>query len=127
MIEPPARGRAGQLYSKEGRMKSIAMVLLGLAGLCGCSKSVDSSSKLFKVTSIKILRGEKSKVSDGDTFVFEAKGDHTTLHGESVNLLNVGDMLCRGSTGFVFRSANGQDCSSVVPNWIAEVTDETEK
>jgi len=108
-------------------VKLIATILLGLAVLCGCSKSVDSKSRLFRVTSITVLRGAKSKVRDGDTFVFTAKGTHTILHGESVNALNVGDMLCRGSTGYVFRSANGENCSSMDPNWIAEVTEETEE
>jgi hypothetical protein len=106
-------------------MKSIATILLGLA-LCGCSKPSDSKL-MFTVTSIKILRGEKSKVSGGDTFVFTAAGDHTILHGEAVNTLDVGDVLCRGSAGYVFRSVNGKNCSSVTSNWIAEVTEETEK
>jgi len=106
--------------------KATATILLGLTVLCACSKHEDSKNG-FRVTSIQILRGEKSKVSDGDTFVFTATGSRTILHGESVGALSLGDVLCRGSSGFVLKSENGENCSSIKPNWIAEITEEAEK
>jgi hypothetical protein len=91
--------------------------------LLGCSKRDPKNT--YRVTEVKILRGEASKVRDGYTYVFTAVGDDTVIRGESVNLVKTGNLLCRASSGTVWISADRKDCSNIDPlNSIAEITDE---
>lgn len=83
----------------------------------------------FTVTSLQILRGRDSKVSDGPTWVFTAVSDREIIHGESVNYMTTGYVLCPWFDT-VLKSENGRDCADGVERgamwsdtgFIAEIT-----
>lgn len=65
--------------------------LLSLLLLIGC-RSRDTFS--YEVRSVKILTGNESHVSDGDTYIIGAEGVHSVIRAEGYNYIEVGDVLC---------------------------------
>lgn len=103
-----------------------AAIVLGIVLtvlLTGCYSPVNPHT-VCTITSIKILSGENSKVSDGVTYVFEARGS-VVVRGWSVNPTHLGDTLCLLTTDYVVRAQNA-DCT-IDFSWFGTVTEESAK
>lgn len=104
----------------------LATILIGLALCLGCSKHVSDPKDSYRVTEIKVLRGEASEIRDGNTYVFTATGSGITIRGKAfgVPAPNIGSLYCKASDSYVWLSNNGKDCEDVDPQTIAEIVDE---
>lgn len=77
---------------------SVAILLFASISLAGCSHHSDAtlSEDSFRVTSVKILSGPDSHVSDADTYIVQAMGPHSTIQAEGYDEIRTGEKLCAG-------------------------------
>jgi hypothetical protein len=80
---------------------AFALLVLALA-VGGCSTPFHQSDAFaYRVTSVTVLSGEQSHVSDSDTYLIVARGIHSEVHAEGYDPIRVGTDLCEMLPGLI--------------------------
>jgi hypothetical protein len=79
----------------------VVLVLI-LIGMFWRYRSRKPDPNAYRVTSVEILGGAESHVSDADTYVITAQGFRSTVRAEGYDYIRTGEVLCEAMPGLLF-------------------------
>ena len=86
--------------------------------LAGCSKQQTPDEERlydtlngYRITSVKVLTGSNSEVSDADTYIVKAAGKYSTIEARGFYSVRIGDKLCNPFGDLLYPAWNpGEPC-----------------
>lgn len=86
------------------------------SGIGFIRQRIRTDTMAYRVLSVEILSGEKSRVSDGDTYIIVAQGAKSIVHAEGYDYIRAGEILCEGMPGLLFgKYDSAKPCDADIP------------